>query len=247
MNFDDYNFEMNEINSYRCLPRETAVKRLAYHSTPFTREDEGCDAGSAAEVKRNRFGFGITAPKEEKENAPNRFQPPPAEPQPAQPQPRQPQPQRPSSTFGIHPTAPELPSKSSATFRPNMYSNDIEEARPRPSSKFGLPRKRPPVHGDVNDAAPPPPSSFKTAHEQLLIDKMKQNNRQAGSYDPAASVFKKSLGVPRQSSFKPPFTTPTTPESTAAYEQAVEYYMQALKNGEQSGKAKQQVCYSVLS
>ena len=62
-----------------------------------------------------------------------------------------------------------------------------------------------------------------------LIDQMRQNNRQVGSYDPAASVFKKSLGVARppgtSSSFKPPFATNTTPESTAAYEQAVEYYM----------------------
>ena len=216
----------------------------------LTREDEGCDAGSAAEVKRNRFGFGITAPKEGKENALNRFQPPPGELQPAQPQPRQPQPQRPSSAFGIHPTAPDPPFSRSSGSRPNVTYSD-EEARPRPSSKFGLPRKRPmQQHGDVHDTIPlppqPPPSSFKTAHEQLMIDKMRQNNRQPGSYDPAASVFKKSLGVARppgiSSSFKPPFATgAATPESSAAYEQAVECYMQALKNGEQSGKAKQPV------
>ena len=223
----------------RCLL--SSVDRC--HLTPFTREDddEACDTGSAAEVKRNRFGFGIIAPKEGKDNAVNRFQPPPG-----QPQPRQPQPQRPSSSsFGIHPTttAPELPPPRYSTSRPNAFSND--EARPRPSSKFGLPRKRPAqLHSDVNDAAPPPPapSSFKTAHEQLLIDKMRQNNRQAaGGYDPAASAFKKSLGVARppgiSSSFKPPFATDAAP----AYEQAVEYYMQALKNGEQVGKVKQPV------
>ena len=97
--------------------------------------------------------------------------------------------------------------------------------------------------GEVNDAADPQlpaPSSFKTAHEQLLIDKMRQNNRQAGGcYDPAASVFKKSLGIARppgtSSSFKPPFASDTN----AAIEQAVENYMQVLKNGEQSGKVKQ--------
>ena len=72
--------------------------------------------------------------------------------------------------------------------------------------------------------------NYDTAVTQLMIDQMRQNNRQVGSYDPAASVFKKSLGVARppgtSSSFKPPFATNTTPESTAAYDQAVEYYMQ---------------------
>ena len=211
------------------------------------REDEALDAGSAAEVKRNKFGFGIAAPKEEKENvAMSRFQ------SQQQPQPRQPHSQRPSSAsgmFGIHSTAattadlpPNRPYASSSSSRYNPFNNQAssgtndEATRPRPSSKFGLPRKRPPVaqhqHGDINDATPQPPapSSFKTAHEQLMIDQMRQNNRQVGSYAPAASVFKKSLGVARppgtSSSFKPPFATNTAPESTAAYEQAVEYYMQ---------------------
>ena len=84
---------------------------LCYLTKLTAREDEACDAGNAAEVKRNKFGFGITAPKEEKENvAMSRFQSPAAAAQPQQqPQPRQPHSQRPSSSssgmFGIHPTA----------------------------------------------------------------------------------------------------------------------------------------------
>ena len=231
------------------------VLSCTYLTQLTAREDEAFEASSAAEVKRNKFGFGIAAPKEEMENvAMSRFQSPAAATgqHQQQPQPRQPHSQRPSSAssgmFGIHPTAattpdlpPTRPFASSSSSRHNPFNNqpssgtNDEATKPRPSSKFGLPRKRPPAaqhqHGDINDATPQPPvpSSFKTAHEQLMIDQMRQNNRQVGSYDPAASVFKKSLGVARppgtSSSFKPPFATNTTPESTAAYEQAVEYYM----------------------
>ena len=209
------------------IMRETTVENVAV--TKRAREGEDCRP--VAEVKRNRFGFGIAPKETEKEGAAaavtgSHFQ--------AQPQPRQPQSHRPSPpSFGIHPTT-----------TPANRAN--EETRPRPSSKFGLPglpRKRP-AHGEVSDPSPPMPhppaaASFKTAHEQLLIDKMKQNNRQAGSYDPAASVFKKSLGVARQSSFKPPFATGgANPESTAAYEQAVEYVKYMNNGGQQGDKAK---------
>ena len=206
--------------------RETTVEGAARAAAVTKRAREGEDCGAAAEVKRNRFGFGIAPKETEKEGAGSRFQAAPAQPQPRQPQSHRPTP----PSFGIHPTAP--PDRSN------------EETRPRPSSKFGLPRKRP-VYGEVSGPSPPkaqPPaaaSSFKTAHEQLLIDKMKQNNRQAGSYDPAASVFKKSLGVPRQSSFKPPFATSNAnPESAAAYEQAVEYVKYMNGGGQQGDRAK---------